>query len=230
VKAALRKLVLTAHVIFAVGWLGAVVAYLALAVTGLKSQDSQMVRAAYLSMELVGWKVIVPLALATLVTGLIQSLGTEWGLFRHYWIAVKFVLTVFAIFVLIVHMRKAVAGMAQIAAEGLISPSDLVQQRGNLVFHPAGGLLILLMNALLSFYKPWGMTPYGRRKQEERRKVASVSREVSRPDEVPQPIAATSAFGSNRAWWAKVVGAHVLIVLVVLAIIQHVTGGGLHHH
>ena len=60
----LRKFGLTAHVMFSVGWLGAVAAYLALAIAGLTSQDAQMVRAAYLAMKLIGWSVIVPLSLA----------------------------------------------------------------------------------------------------------------------------------------------------------------------
>src|SRR5438876_8144523 len=90
----LRKFALTAHVTSSVGWLGAVVAYLALAIAGLTSQDAQRVRAACLAMELIGWFVIVPCSLAALLTGVVQSLGTEWGLFRHYWILVKFLLTI----------------------------------------------------------------------------------------------------------------------------------------
>lgn len=59
-----------------------------------------MVRAAYLVTALIGWVVIVPPSFAALATGLVQSLVTEWGLFRHYWIASKFVLTVGAMIVL----------------------------------------------------------------------------------------------------------------------------------
>jgi ABC-type nickel/cobalt efflux system permease component RcnA len=81
----LRKLVLTAHITFSVGWLGAVAVFLALAIAGLTSRDPQMVRAAYSAMELTARFVIVPLAIASLFSGLIQSLGTPWGLFRHYW-------------------------------------------------------------------------------------------------------------------------------------------------
>jgi hypothetical protein len=50
----LRKFALTAHITFSVGWLGAVVAYLALAIAGLTSHDVSMVSAAYLSLELIG--------------------------------------------------------------------------------------------------------------------------------------------------------------------------------
>jgi hypothetical protein len=102
----LRKFALTAHVTSSVGWLGAVAAFLALAVASLTSQDAQMVRAAYLAMELTAWFVIVPLAFASLLTGLVQSLGTKWGLFRHYWVLAKLLLTVLATIVLLLQMES----------------------------------------------------------------------------------------------------------------------------
>jgi hypothetical protein len=100
-----RKFALTAHVTSSVGLLGSIAAFLALAIAGLTSQDIKMVRAAYLAMELIARFVIVPLAFASLLTGLIQSLGTPWGLFRHYWVVVKLLLTVFATVVLLVKME-----------------------------------------------------------------------------------------------------------------------------
>src|SRR5918994_1989748 len=101
----LRKLALTAHVTTSVGWLGAVVVFLALAVVGLTSQDAQTVRGAYLVMEPAAWLVLVPLAFASLLTGIIQSLGTTWGLFRHYWVLFKLVIAVFVTIVLLLYME-----------------------------------------------------------------------------------------------------------------------------
>jgi hypothetical protein len=97
----LRKLVLTLHITFSIGWIGAVAGFLALAITGVTSQDAQMVRAAYPAMKLIARFVIVPLAFASLLSGLIQSLGTPWGLFRHYWVLGKLLLTTFATIVLL---------------------------------------------------------------------------------------------------------------------------------
>src|SRR3989304_3981275 len=97
----LRKLALTVHLTFSVGWIGAVVAYLALGVSAVTSRDAQTGRAAWTAMELIGGFVIVPLALASLCTGLLMALGTSWGLFRHYWVLISFVLTVFSILVLL---------------------------------------------------------------------------------------------------------------------------------
>ncbi len=164
----LRRFALTAHVTFSVGWLGAVIAYLALAIAGLNSRDAQLVRAAYLSMELIGWFVIVPCSLAALLSGLVQSLGTEWGLFRHHWILAKFLMTLVGTLVLLGHMRN-VSRMARIAAEMTSPHAEVGILPLQLVVHAAGGLLVLLAATALSVFKPWGRTAYGQRKQVERR-------------------------------------------------------------
>jgi hypothetical protein len=164
-KPRLRKLVLTAHVTFSVGWLGAVVAYLALAITGLTSHDVQLARSAYLALELIGWFVILPSSFAALITGLVQSLGTEWGVFRHYWVLTKLVLTVGGTTVLLMHL-PAVSRMAGVAAATRSFGPDLGRLPIQIVLHAAGGLVILLVATALSIYKPWGKTPHGRRKQQ----------------------------------------------------------------
>ncbi len=164
----LRKFALTAHVTSSVGWIGAVVAYLALGVAAVTSRDAQTVRAAWIAMEVTGWFAIVPLALAALLTGLVMSLGTPWGLFRHYWVVITLVLTGLATGVLLLHMPtvSALADMARAADD-----ADLGRLGGDLV-HAGGGLLVLLVITVLNVYKPRGMTPYGWRKQHEQRKVS----------------------------------------------------------
>src|SRR5438105_6395042 len=110
----LRKFALIVHLIFSVGWIGAVFAYMALGISSMTSLDVQTVRAAWIAMELTGWFVIVPLALAALLTGLVMSVGTPWGLFRHYWVLISLVLTIFCTVVLLLHMPtvSALANMA----------------------------------------------------------------------------------------------------------------------
>ena len=164
----LRKFVLTAHVISSVGWLGAVVAYLALAVAALTSQDAQIMRAAWIAMDLTGWFVIVPLALASVLIGVVNALGTQWGLFRHYWVLVKLLLTIVATTILLLHM-PTVSYFAGVAAE--TDSANLGGLRGE-ILHAGVGLLVLLVTTTLSVYKPRGMTRYGWRKQYERREAS----------------------------------------------------------
>jgi hypothetical protein len=143
-----------------------VVAYLALGVAAVTSQDAPTVRAAWIAMELTGWYVIVPLALAALLTGLVMALGTSWGLFRHYWVLISLVLTILATVVLLLHM-PTVSSLADLArtADG----AHLGGLGGDLV-HPGLGLVVLLVITGLNVYKPRGLTRYRWRKQQEQRR------------------------------------------------------------
>jgi hypothetical protein len=166
----LRKFVFTAHITSTVGWLGAVVVFLALAVVGLTSQDAHTARGAYLVMEPAAWFVLVPFAFASLLTGIVQSLGTEWGLFRHYWVLFKLLITVFATIVLLIYMG-AFSSMARVAAD---PSADLgVVRNASPRLHAALALVVLLVATVLAVYKPRGMTRYGWRKQHEQRKVSA---------------------------------------------------------
>lgn len=161
-----RRLLLTAHVITSVGWLGAVAAFLALAVVGLTSTDPATVRGAYLIMEPAAWLVLVPLAFATLLTGILQSFGTAWGLLLHYWVVFKLVITVLATAILLTYM-ESFAYMAGVAADPA-TPLDRVRNASP-VLHSVLALLVLLVATVLAIYKPRGLTPYGWRKEQERR-------------------------------------------------------------
>lgn len=174
----LRRFVLTVHVAVSVGWLGAVVAFFSLAATGLTGRDPQAVRAAYVAMDVIARSVIVPFALASLLTGTAVALGTRWGLFRHYWVLAKFLLTVVAVVVLLLQLEP-IGAVATVAAETTLSGGDLREARMSLVAHAGGGLAVLLANTALSVYKPRGLTPYGRRMERERRTESRS--ETSRP-------------------------------------------------
>jgi uncharacterized membrane protein len=165
----LRKFALTAHITVSVGWIGAVIGYLALVATTMTSKEEQMVRSAYLAMEQITWLALVPLALASLVTGIVMSLGTQWGLFQHYWVVAKLLLTVLSTTVMLSY-TKTVSFLADVAADPSADFGRL--QGGGGLLHPGVGLLVLLLIVILSVYKPKGMTRYGWRKQQERRKAS----------------------------------------------------------
>lgn len=158
-----RQGVLLAHIITSVGWLGAVAGYLALDVAATAGNDPDTVRAAYVAMDLMVRYAIVPLAIATVVIGVINALGTRWGLARHYWVLIKLALTLMATAVLLLESRT-VADLAELARSGT-DPSEL---SGTLV-HSVGGLVVLIMVTALSVVKPRGLTRNGWRKQQEHR-------------------------------------------------------------
>jgi threonine/homoserine/homoserine lactone efflux protein len=116
--------------------------FLVLAVTGLTSTDTQLVRAAYLTMNLLTRYIILPLSLVPLLlTGPLLSLGTPWGLFRHYWIVVKLVINLLSTSILVVHLQP-ISYLAQVAAERTLSSADRGVQV-QLVAAAAAGLSVL---------------------------------------------------------------------------------------
>jgi len=170
----LRKFALIVHVISSVSWLGAVFTYLALAITTQTSQDAQMVRAAYLALEPVTEYVLIPLSFASLLTGLIMSLGTQWGLFRHYWVIFKVLLTSLATLILL-GFTQTMSRMVGAASYLTTSITDL-RAMGAGMEHAVSALVVLLLIMILSVYKPQGMTRYGWRKQQEQRKEQTMDK------------------------------------------------------
>lgn len=172
----LRKFVLSAHITVSVGWIGAVMAYIALDLWGARARDGEALRAAYLGMDLIARNVIVPLALASVLTGLVVSLATKWGLFRHYWVVISFVMTVIATVVLLIETRT-IGALAEIAADPTTSVEVLRALPSTLV-HSIGGTVVLLVVLVLNMYKPQGMTRYGWGKQQQERLRRQEQREA----------------------------------------------------
>lgn len=174
-RPALRKFALIVHIVASVGWIGAVIAYLALVAAARTGQDAGAIRAALIAMEPMMRFALIPLAFGSLITGLIMALGTPWGLFRHYWVLAKLLLTVFSLLVMLTQLEPisytARLALAADSGTGADAGADLGALAGiSLFFHPGLGLLVLLAIMTISVYKPRGMTPYGWRKQQEKRK------------------------------------------------------------
>lgn len=157
----MRRPVLVVHIICSVGWIGAAIGYLALGVAAQVNPQTAVVRAAWVGMELIGWFVLVPLGGLALLTGVVLSLITRWGLLQHYWVVIALVLTTVALAVLVWHM-PAVSAAAALALAG---DDGATARLGGDVVHPALGILVLVVVAVLNIYKPRGLTRLGRARQ-----------------------------------------------------------------
>jgi hypothetical protein len=213
---ALRRLTFTTHVTSSVGWIGAALVFLALAAIGLTNQDERTVRGVYLVMAPAAWFVLVPLAHASLLSGIVLSLGTPWGLIRHYWVALKLVITVFSTVILLIYMGTF-RQMAGVAADPVVE-LGLVRNPSPLL-HAILALVLLLTATVLAIYKPFGMTPYGTRQRVATRLGAEGL--ASMP---VQAIPAGKPRGSEYVLW--IVG----LAILALIIVSHLLGSGSHGH
>ena len=173
-----RKFGLTAHVGSSVGWFGSVLAFLALAIYGMRGGNLTTVRGVYIAMALIGWWIIVPLSFATLLTGIVQSLISPWGLFRHWWVVIKLMITIVATALLLLHMQP-VGHLARVVAERTLEQGEMAGIRFQLMVDAGAALVALLIALTLSVYKPQGLTSYGRRKRRENLASGTVSASAS---------------------------------------------------
>lgn len=203
----LSKFVLTSHITFSVGWVGAVMVFLALAITGLTSTNLQLARASYLAMEVSAWFVIIPLCFSSLSTGLVQALGTKWGLLNYYWVAVKLFLTVAGTILLLLHMQP-ISYLAGIATDGSFATNQELGLRIDIIQKSALAILLLLTITTISVYKPWG-------------KIQFVS--IAPIKNVDQPVTALL-----KSWRFYLLAG--LIGLIIIFIVIHLLSGGMERH
>ena len=216
---ALRRFTFTTHITSSIGWVGAVLAFLALAVIGFTSDDPVKVRGAYLLMAPAAWFVLVPLAHASLLSGIVLSLGTTWGLLRYYWVVLKLGITVFATVILLIYMGTF-RQMAGVAADPVM---DLPMVRNpSPIVHAVLALVLLVAATVLGVYKPFGMTAYGERRLEEQRRPVSAR--------IPARTGTSRAINTGSTPAGIYVVAALALALALLVVIMHLTGVTPGHH
>jgi hypothetical protein len=147
-----------------VGWLGVVFAKLVLGLAALTTASPTVATALYVAMNAVN-VAFPPVAIGTVVTGVLLSLGTKWGLLQHYWVATKLVLTV-GVIVTAVQLTGRI--MAEGTAGSLSSGADVVaiidvtSVAPMLMALAVVHLIMLGFATVLSVYKPWGRLPFVR--------------------------------------------------------------------
>jgi hypothetical protein len=157
-----RKLLLIVHIVLSIGWVGALSGFVVLSMAGLISDDLVVARSAYVSMDLVNRFAIVPFAILALLTGIIQSLRTPWGLARHYWVLFKLLIIATATFMLLMKTGQ-ISTMASVAGETSFSVDNLRELRVSIIIHAIGGVAVLLWATTLAVYKPTAETPFARK-------------------------------------------------------------------
>lgn len=156
----LRKFFLTLHVGTSVGWLGASMGMVVLSVTGLVTRNPELRHHAYAFMHIFDLTIVIPLVVLSIVTGLVVSFGTPWGLIRYWWVLVKFVLALGIVAFAGVRENFWVRGLVARTAED--RGADLGGVDFWLTVCMVAFCVALWTATTLSIYKPWGKTKWGR--------------------------------------------------------------------
>ncbi|MFF7179850.1 DUF2269 domain-containing protein [Streptomyces sp. NPDC008121] len=147
-----RRALLVFHVAVSVAWLGLSVGLLTLGITAYTTGDPSLTQAAYRAMKVFADWLLVPVALGTLVSGLVLSLGTPWGLARHRWVWIKFWITMVTAAATVFALRPEIEHAATAG-----TPDS------SLIAAPTVSTVAYLFMTAISVLKPWGLTRRGRR-------------------------------------------------------------------
>jgi hypothetical protein len=168
-----RRACLVVHVVASAAWLGLTLGLPALGVTAATDSSPETVEAAVRCMKLFADRLLLPLALLTLASGLVLALGTPWGLARHRWVYTKFWLTLGTTVATFFALRPGVnSAVAAVAADGPLPDA------GDVLFGPVVSLSAYVFMTVISLLKPWGLTRRGRRL---RARAASARPPLARP-------------------------------------------------
>lgn len=163
----LRKLVLTVHIVTSVGWLGLVLAMLVLAIIAATTRDVGTLKAAYVFMDVFANVIFPPAAVGALLSGIILSVGTKWGLLRHYWVVSKLVLNVAVILSAVLFTQQWLERVIATASGSVANTVTILEVASlpmQLIYVSVAHLLMLGAATLISVYKPWGKMWFAQRK------------------------------------------------------------------
>jgi len=167
----MRKALLVLHVIAGIGWIGVDIALLVLLFTARTSNDAALVMSGFNAIGLIVPAAVPPLSLSILVTGLILGMGTRWGLVRYWWVLVKLLLSLVMTVLVFFSLVPTVRGIAVLSTTTMSADSvraSLGALPTMLLFPPSVSLLMLSVASILSIFKPWQRTPWGREGDPER--------------------------------------------------------------
>jgi len=151
-----RKALLSAHVVCSVGWLGAAAAGLALSLVAAATADPALRIGVYQALHSLDGVLLLPAAIAALVSGVLVAVTSRWGLTRHVWVIVKSALAVIAT---IAFVAFASGAIGDVLATLVAAPDSTVGAGGTQVVVAWLGIVgVLVADVVLSVVKPWGRT------------------------------------------------------------------------
>lgn len=171
-----RRVWLTLHVGVSVGWLGLATAMSTLAVAGATADGHAVRHGAYVLMHVFDLAIVIPSVALAILTGLVVSLGTKWGLVRHWWVLLKF-----AISLVIPVVATVQSGWIEELEHRTLDPAGDPGGLGLVLVCCMLAYTALLWTAVvLSVVKPGGRTRWGRA-------GAPADRRADRPARPPAP-------------------------------------------
>lgn len=156
-----KSLLIAIHVISLAAWIGGTLGMLLLGIYLYSAENAAQLTYTLASMEIIDENLLKYPALMTLLTGILLSLWTQWGLVKHYWVIIKLGLTIITIMIGIFFLNKWTdldegMGFASLQDGGFHS------KWLDIVTTSSINLFFLLFMVFITYYKPFEKIKKGR--------------------------------------------------------------------
>ena len=150
-----RRVMLIVHIVSAGSWFGIDVAMAVVIATSMLTDDPLTAASCLRTLEIITVWPLLSAGLVCLLSGIVLGLGSKWGLFRYWWVALKLALNLVLTALVLVALRPEVTHLADQARQSM-SGVPVAYDLSNLFYPPTVSPTLLLVAFTLSVVKPWG--------------------------------------------------------------------------
>ena len=158
----------SAHLTSGAIWIGTAFCMVLIGLSSLKMTDGDELYAFNLAVKLLDDFVVIPSAIASVITGTLLCWLTVWGFFKFYWVIVKWVATLLLITFGSLWLKPWADAATSISQterlKALINPLFMFDIKGATI----GGSIVvasLFLIIAISIIKPWGRRDVARKAQ-----------------------------------------------------------------
>jgi formate-dependent nitrite reductase membrane component NrfD len=148
----------TTHIFFASLWLGGGIAIFTILIANHKPLNGYELHSINTIIDTLDSLLVIPGALGSLFTGLLLSMFTDWGFFRHHWVTTKWVATVLAAAVggfLLMPSVKTMLYISLTMEISVVQNAVYLSNRQTALIFATLNLVLLLLLFCLSVFRPW---------------------------------------------------------------------------
>ncbi|CAH1201890.1 hypothetical protein [Paenibacillus sp. JJ-223] len=147
------------HVISASSWIGGTLGMLLLGLYLYSAANGEQLAYTLASMEIIDENLLKYPALMTLLTGILLSIWTQWGLVKHYWIVIKLILTLTTILIGIFFLNHWTASLVDMVSEtgfATLQDHNFRSKWLAILLTASFNLLCLFIMVFITYFKPFG--------------------------------------------------------------------------
>ncbi|MBW4490993.1 MAG: hypothetical protein KME12_24790 [Trichocoleus desertorum ATA4-8-CV12] len=164
-----RGLLVSAHLVAGTLWFATSLCMVFITSNNLKTQNGDALYAINSMVKLVDEFVLIPAAIASVITGTLLCKLTTWGFFKYHWVSVKWIATTSLIIFGTFWIGPWTNAMTAISdterIKSFANPLFMFNLKGVII----GGAIqasCLLAIIVISIIKPWGRRQYGSKRRQ----------------------------------------------------------------